>query len=109
MAVQVGIPREPVAFLLVTLETQIGHTDAVRVRLGGVLGVVEDEDIAAWSLGGNDARVLGHVAGPVHFPLVIDLDLNLDLAGDAAESAKLPLLVVVVRRVKLSVFVGQLN
>jgi hypothetical protein len=40
---------------------------------------------------------------------VVDLDLDLNLSGHAAEAAELPLLVVVVGRVKLGVLVGQLD
>lgn len=74
-----------------------------------MLRVVEDEDVAAGSLGGDDARVLRHVAGAVHLALVVDLDLDFDLARDAAEAAELPLLVVVVRSVELGVLVGKLD
>ena len=41
--------------------------------------------------------------------LVVDLDLDLDLAGHAAEAAELALLVVVVRRVELGILIRQLN
>lgn len=43
---------------------------------GGVFGVIKDEDIAGWSLCGDDARVLRHVTCSVHFSLVIYLDFN---------------------------------
>lgn len=45
--------------------------------LRGVLIVVEDQNIRGGSLGGNDAVILGHVAGSVHLSLVVDLDLDL--------------------------------
>jgi len=44
-----------------------------------VLVVVEDQHVTGGGLGGDDAVVLGHVAGSVDFSLVIDLDLNLNL------------------------------
>ena len=40
---------------------------------------------------------------------MVDLDLDLNLAGDGAESAELSLLVVVVAGVELGVLVGQLH
>lgn len=42
-----------------------------------MLSVVEDQHVRGGSLGGNDAGVLGHVAGSVHLSLVVDLDLDL--------------------------------
>jgi len=109
MAVQVGVPGKSVALLLVTPQTKIRNADPVRVGLGGVLGVVEDQDVAAWGLGGDDARILRHVSSAVDFAFVVDLDLDLNLAGHAAEAAELALLVVVVGRVELGILVGQLN
>ena len=32
-----------------------------RIEFAGVLGVVEHQDVAGGGLGGDDARVLGHV------------------------------------------------
>ena len=95
--------------LLVASEPQIRVADAAGVGLARVLGVVEDQDVAGGRLGGDDAGVLRHKAGPVHLALVVDLDLDFNLAGDAAESAELSLLVVVVRGVELRVLVGQLD
>lgn len=45
-------------------------------RLWGVLCVIKDQHVAGGGLGGNDARILRHVAGSVNFSLVVDLDLN---------------------------------
>jgi len=74
-----------------------------------MLSVVEDEDVAARGLGGDDAWVLRHVPGSVDFALVVDLDLDLDFARDRTEPAELALLVVVVWGVELCVLIGQLD
>ena len=109
VAVQVRIPGEAVALLLVTAKTQIRHADPVGIGLRRVLGVVEDEDVARRRLSGDDARVLRHAARAVDLALVVDLDLDLDFPRNRSETAELALLVVVVRGVELSVLVGKLN
>lgn len=50
--------------------------------LGRVLVVVEHQHIGGGGLGGDDALVLGHVAGSVHLPLMVDLDFYLYLPAD---------------------------
>ncbi len=92
-----------------TPEAKVGNAHPIGIGLRRVLGVVKDKDVAAGGLGGNDAGVLRHVASSVYFALVVDLDLDLNFSGHAAEPAKLTLLVVVVRRVKLGILVWQLN
>lgn len=109
MSIQVGVPGEAIALLLVTSQPQVRLALATWVRLAWVFGVVKHEHIAAGRLGGNDARVLRHVPGPVHLSLVVDLDLDLDLARDGAKPTKLALLVVVMGRVELGILVGQLH
>lgn len=47
-----------------------------------MFGVVKDQHVAGWGFGGNDAGVLGHVAGSVHLSLMVDLDFNLYLTTD---------------------------
>ena len=74
-----------------------------------MFSVVEDENVAGGRLCGNDARVLGHASSPIHLSLVVDLDLNLDFAWDAAKPAKLTLLIVIVGCIKLSILVGELD
>ena len=107
--VEVWVPGQPVALLLVPSQSQIGLALSAWVRLAGVLRVVEHKHIAAWSLGGDDTGVLRHVASPVHLSLMVDLDLNLDLAGHRAKAAELALLIVIVGGVELRVLVGQLH
>ena len=96
VSVEVGIPGQAVALLLVTPQSQVWLALATRVRLAWVFCVVKHKHIATWRLGGNDTRVLRHVPGPVHLPLMVDLDLNLNLARDGAKPTKLSLLVVIV-------------
>ena len=125
VAVEVWVPGEAVALLLVPPQLQVGVTFPTGIRLARVLGVVEHQHVRAGGLGGNDAGVLGHVPGPVHLTLVVDLYLYLDLARHGAEPSELSLLIIwkkelnsllqetgwltVVRGVKLSVLVGQLD
>ena len=80
VSVEVGIPRQTVALLLVSSKPQVRLALSVGVGLAGMLGVIEDEDVARRSLCGNDTRVLGHISSTIHLPLVVDLDLNLNLA-----------------------------
>lgn len=47
--------------------------------LGGVLCIIKDQHVTGGGLGGDDARILGHVAGSVYFSLMVDFDLNLNL------------------------------
>jgi len=42
MTVQVRVPGQAVTFLLVAPQTQVRDANAVRVGLGGVLGVIEN-------------------------------------------------------------------
>lgn len=60
-----------------------------RTRLGGVLCVVKDQHVTGGGLGGDDARILRHVAGSVHFPFVINLDFNLYLPTYRSKTSKL--------------------
>ena len=82
VAVDIGIPGEAVALLAVALEAELGRAVAARVGLGRMLGVVEYEHVARGRLGGDDALILGHVAGSIHLALVVDAYLDLDLAAD---------------------------
>ena len=109
VSIEVGVPGETIAFLLMTSQPQVWLTLATRVRLAGMFRVVEHKHVTTWSLSGDDARVLRHVPGPVNLTLMVDLDLNFDLARHRAETTKLALLVVVVGGVKLSVLVRQLH
>lgn len=100
---EVGIPGKAVPFFLVTFQPQVrtalpagiwntetqlpspswcgylqqedGYDDPTW--LNRVLCVVEDQHVRGGRLGGDDAGVLGHVAGSVHLSLVVDLDLDL--------------------------------
>lgn len=54
-----------------------------------MLGVVKDQYVWGGGLGSDDAGVLGHVPGPVHLSLMIDLYLNLYLSTHWAKTSKL--------------------
>ena len=56
-----------------TLQAQVGQAFAVRVGLGGVLGVVEDIDLRAHSLCRYQEIVEGAVPRTVHLALMVDL------------------------------------
>lgn len=109
VSVQVRIPRQTVAFLLVAAKTQVWVAFARRLGLARMLGVVKDENVGRWSLGGDDAWVLWHVASTVDFSFVVDLNFDFNFTGDGPKAPKLALFVVVVAGVELEVFVGQLN
>merc|ERR1719234_773093 len=64
--------------------------------------------VGSRSLGRDDGRVLRHIPGAVDFAFVINLYFDFDFAADRTESAKLPLLRVVMCSVELSIFAGQL-
>ena len=59
-------------FLLMSSQSQVRITLAARFRFRWMLGVVENEHIRRRGLGGDHARVLGHVAGSIHFAFVVD-------------------------------------
>lgn len=61
-------------------EEQNKNKTNVGTRFGGMLGVVKDQHITSGGLGGNDARILWHVASPVYLSLMINLNLNLYFA-----------------------------
>lgn len=51
--------------------------------------VIKDQHITSRGLGGNDAGILGHVACSVHFSLMVDFDLNLNLPTHRPKASKL--------------------
>lgn len=53
-----------------------------------MFGVVENKDITRRGLGGDDARVLGHVAGSVDLSFVVNLDFDLNFTTDRAKSTE---------------------
>ncbi len=53
-----------------------------------MLCVVENKHLTRGRFRGNDTRVLRHEACPVHLSVVVDLDLNLDLAAHRPKSTK---------------------
>lgn len=82
--------------VITLLENTQEHTDKCLCAmfdsctwLGGVLSVVKHEHVWSRGLGGDDAGILGHVAGPVYLPLMADLDFNLDLAAYGAKASEL--------------------
>lgn len=54
-----------------------------------MLCVVKHQHIWGWGFGGDDAGVLGHVAGPVHFSFMADFDFNLNFAANRSKASKL--------------------
>ena len=80
VTIEVGVPGQTVAFLLMSSELEVRMTLATGVGFAGVFGVVEHQDVRAGGLGGDNAGVLRHVPGSVHLSFVIDLDLNFNLA-----------------------------
>lgn len=61
----------------------------IRTRFGGVFCIIKDQNIASRCLGGNDAGILGHVTGSVHFSLMVDFDLNFNLPTYRPKASKL--------------------
>lgn len=61
----------------------------IQTWFGGVFCIIKDQHITSRGLGGNDAGILGHVAGSVHFSLVIDFDLNFNLPTYRPKASKL--------------------
>lgn len=86
---QVGVPGQAVTFLLVAFEPQVRAALPAGVGLGGVLGVVEHQNVRGGGFGGDDAGVLGHVASPVHLSVVVDLDFNLNFPAHRTKPSKL--------------------
>ena len=74
-----------------------------------MLSVVKHKYIACRSLGGNNTRVLWHVACTVYFPFMVNFDLYLNLARNTAKATKLALLIVIMRGIELGILVGQLD
>lgn len=50
--------------------------------------IVKNKNITGWSLCGNDARVLGHIACPVHFSFMVDLDFYFNFSTNRAKTSK---------------------
>ena len=86
MALEVRVPGQPVALLLVTLQPQVWQAVPTTIRPAGVLAVVEHQHVGAGSLGGDEERVLRHVPGPVDLPLQIYFNVDLNLAEFGAVS-----------------------
>ena len=94
MTIEVGVPGQTVAFLLMSSELEVRMTLAAGVGFAWVLGVVEHQDVRAGGLGGDHAGVLRHVTRPVHLALVVYLDLNLNLPRHRPETPELAFLIV---------------
>lgn len=58
------------------------------LRLGGMLGVVKYQHVGGGCLGGDDARVLRHVACAVHLALMVYFDLYVYLARNRTKASK---------------------
>ena len=50
--------------------------------------VVENQHIRARCLGGDDVRIRRAVTSAIHFSLMVDLHLNVDLPPNRSEAAK---------------------
>lgn len=61
---------------------------ATLTRFRWVFCVIKDQHITRRGLGGNDAGILWHVASSVHFSLMVDFDLNLDLPTHRPKASK---------------------
>lgn len=61
----------------------------VLTWFGWVFGVVKHQHVRGGGLGGDDAVVLWHVSGSVHFSFMIDLNLNFDLSAYRPKPSKL--------------------
>lgn len=59
----------------------------VVTRLGRVLGAIKHVDFAHDCLGGNKIGILGHVAGAVDLPRVVDGLNHLDARGSGRMSS----------------------
>jgi hypothetical protein len=83
------VPVEAVAFARVAKETQV-RLHFVGLGLSAMLEVIEDVNFAWGSFSRDDLVRLRHVAGAVHFSLVIDLEFDLDaLVFGLTESLRL--------------------
>mmetsp|Transcript_253 Transcript_253/g.671 ORF Transcript_253/g.671 Transcript_253/m.671 type:complete len:270 (-) Transcript_253:174-983(-) len=107
VALLVRVPGEAVALLLVALQDQVRLKPAVRSRLRGVLGPVEDVHLRRRRLRRDEVRVLRHVARAVDLALVVDLLRDLDLRRNTCEATRLAALIVVLARVDLRVLKRQ--
>ena len=72
------VPCQAVSLLSVTQQSHI-RSDLVILRSAGMLGIIKNMNFSVVNcLGGDDLRVLRHVAGSVDLTLVVDLNVNLD-------------------------------
>mmetsp|Transcript_50284 Transcript_50284/g.109304 ORF Transcript_50284/g.109304 Transcript_50284/m.109304 type:complete len:262 (+) Transcript_50284:391-1176(+) len=94
MTFQVGVPREAIAFFLVSNESDVWLALSVRCWLRGMLCVVEHKHIRGRSLRCNDTRVLRHVSGSVYFARMVDFLCNLELGLHSAKTTRFSLVVV---------------
>lgn len=79
MAIHERAPGKAVALSLVPYQPEVWVTVVVR-GLGGVLAIVKDVHLCTDGFGGNEERVLRHVARPVDLTLVVDLLNHLNFA-----------------------------
>lgn len=76
-----GTPRETETLLVVSLELSLEFDAAIAFGGVGVLGAVEDQNLAVDAQGGDDLGILGLVAGLVDLTGVVDLLHDLELEG----------------------------
>jgi len=72
-----GVPRKPVALLIMTFKLQVWF-DLIVSWDFRVLIIVKDVDVAACCFRGDNLLVLRHVSGFVDLSWMVDLDVNLD-------------------------------
>jgi hypothetical protein len=67
------------------------------LRFAGVFGSVKNENLSCDSFGGNQVRILRHVAGPVDLPFMVDFldDLNARCRRNGVATQLAPFIIVV--------------
>lgn len=99
-----------------------------RIRTRWMFCVVKNQDIWRGCFSGNHTGILGHVASPVDFSFMIDLDLNFNLTTHRSKTSKLwwkkkiykcvtglphqvftSFIIIIMRGIKLSILIRKLD